>query len=91
MKIEVPPEIFGVRKWECTVRSNHNVATFIKELVLELPDGRDGALPRGRLHPDRMPAAHRRTTRTSTIEEEYRGDWDKFDLWRYVVEGRRDR
>ncbi|MBX3308607.1 MAG: 2Fe-2S iron-sulfur cluster binding domain-containing protein, partial [Nitrospira sp.] len=37
MKIEVPDEVFGVKKWECTVRSNHNVATFIKELVLELP------------------------------------------------------
>ena len=39
MKIEVPEEVFGVKKWECTVRSNHNVATFIKELVLELPEG----------------------------------------------------
>ncbi|MHC4393806.1 MAG: 2Fe-2S iron-sulfur cluster-binding protein, partial [Planctomycetota bacterium] len=39
MKIELPAEIFSVRRWECTVRSNHNVATFIKELVLELPEG----------------------------------------------------
>jgi len=39
MNIEVPEEVFGVRKWECKVRSNHNVATFIKELVLELPPG----------------------------------------------------
>ena len=41
MKISVPEEVFGVRKWECTVRSNHNVATFIKELILDLPEGED--------------------------------------------------
>jgi Na+-transporting NADH:ubiquinone oxidoreductase subunit F len=39
MKIEVPEEVFGVRKWTCKVRSNDSVATFIKELVLELPEG----------------------------------------------------
>ncbi|HAY46622.1 MAG TPA: NADH:ubiquinone reductase (Na(+)-transporting) subunit F, partial [Gammaproteobacteria bacterium] len=39
MEIEVPEEVFGVKKWECSVRSNDNVATFIKELVLELPSG----------------------------------------------------
>ena len=39
MQIEVEPEIFSVRKWECKTRSNENVATFIKELVLELPAG----------------------------------------------------
>ena len=39
MEIEVPEEVFGVRKWTCKVRSNKNVATFIKELVLELPEG----------------------------------------------------
>ena len=39
MKVEVPAEVFDVRKWKCKVRSNHNVATFIKELVLELPEG----------------------------------------------------
>ena len=39
LAIELPPEVFSVRQWRCTVRSNHNVATFIKELVLELPEG----------------------------------------------------
>ena len=39
MKIEVPEEVFGVKKWECTVESNPNVATFIKELTLRLPEG----------------------------------------------------
>ena len=39
MNVEIPREVFGVKKWECTVRSNANVATFIKELVLDLPEG----------------------------------------------------
>ena len=39
MSTQVPDEVFGVKKWQCTVRSNNNVATFIKELVLELPEG----------------------------------------------------
>ena len=39
LAIELPPEVISVRQWRCTVRSNHNVATFIKELVLELPEG----------------------------------------------------
>ena len=41
MEIEVPEEVFGVKKWECNVRSNDNVATFIKELILELPKGEE--------------------------------------------------
>ncbi len=41
MKVEVPPEAFETKKWECEVISNHNVATFIKELVLELPEGEE--------------------------------------------------
>ena len=39
MEVKIPDEIFSIKKWECTVRSNDNVATFIKELVLELPGG----------------------------------------------------
>ena len=39
MKIHIPEEIFNIKKWECEVISNHNVATFIKELVLKLPEG----------------------------------------------------
>ena len=38
-KFKIPEEIFNIKKWECKVRSNKNVATFIKELVLELPKG----------------------------------------------------
>ena len=83
MKIEVPPEVFNVRKWTCKVRSNHNVATFIKELVLELPVGenvpfRAGGYIQIECPPGVVPY------RDFQIEEEYRTDWDKFDLWRYT-------
>mgnify|MGYP001247998893 FL=1 len=83
MKIEVPPEVFSVQKWTCKVRSNHNVATFIKELVLELPVGenvpfRAGGYIQIECPPGVVPY------RDFQIEEEYRTDWDKFDLWRYT-------
>ena len=39
MTVRVPDEVFGIRKWECEVASNHNVATFIKEFVVNLPEG----------------------------------------------------
>ena len=83
MKIEVPPEVFSVQKWTCKVRSNHNVATFIKELVLELPVGenvpfRAGGYIQIECPPGVVPY------RDFQIEDEYRTDWDKFDLWRYT-------
>ena len=83
MKIEVPPEVFNVRKWTCKVRSNHNVATFIKELVLELPVGenvpfRAGGYIQIECPPGVVPYCD------FQIEDEYRADWDKFNLWRYT-------
>ena len=53
MKVEVPPEAFETKQWECEVISNHNVATFIKEFKLKLPEGEDVDFQGGRLHPDR--------------------------------------
>jgi Na+-transporting NADH:ubiquinone oxidoreductase subunit F len=82
MKIEVPEEVFGVKKWECTVRSNHNVATFIKELVLELPEGEDVNFRAGGFIQIECPP-HSVDYKNFTIEEEYKGDWDRFDMWRY--------
>ena len=63
MKIEIAPEVFDVRKWQCKVVSNRNVATFIKELKLALPRGRGSAVPRRRLRADRVPAARARVPR----------------------------
>jgi Na+-transporting NADH:ubiquinone oxidoreductase subunit F len=83
MKIEIPPEVFNVRKWQCKVRSNNNVATFIKELVLELPEGEVVPFRAGGYIQVECPP-HEVRYRDFDIGEEYRADWDKFELWRYV-------
>ena len=80
MKISVPEEVFGVKKWQCTVRSNHNVATFIKELVLELPAGekvdfRAGGYIQIECPPDTIDFSK------FEVEDRFRDDWDKFKLW----------
>ncbi|MFL2864630.1 MAG: NADH:ubiquinone reductase (Na(+)-transporting) subunit F [Pirellulaceae bacterium] len=83
MKIEVPPEVFETKKWECTVRSNNNVATFIKELVLELPTGEEVGFKSGGYIQIECPP-HVVHYKDFSIEDEYREDWDKFDVWRYT-------
>ncbi|TNF76174.1 MAG: NADH:ubiquinone reductase (Na(+)-transporting) subunit F [Acidobacteria bacterium] len=83
MKIEVPAEVFDVRKWQCKVRSNQNVATFIKELVLELPPGEEVPFRAGGYIQIESPP-HIVQYKNFDIETEYREDWDKFDMWRYV-------
>ncbi len=81
MRIEVPEAVFGVKKWECTVRSNHNVATFIKELVLDLPEGETLNFRAGGYIQIECPP-HRLKFSDFDIDEEYRADWDKYDLWK---------
>ena len=83
MKIEVPAEVFDVRRWTCKVRSNHNVATFIKELVLELPPGESVPFRAGGYIQIESPP-HVVNYKDFDIEEEYREDWDKFNMWRYI-------
>ncbi|MGR8935703.1 MAG: NADH:ubiquinone reductase (Na(+)-transporting) subunit F [Gammaproteobacteria bacterium] len=85
MKIHVDEEVFGVKKWECTVKSNNNVATFIKELVLELPPGEDVHFRAGGYIQIECPPYVAKFS-DYNIGEEYREDWDKFNLWRYVSE-----
>jgi Na+-transporting NADH:ubiquinone oxidoreductase subunit F len=80
MKIVVPDEVFGVKEWLCTVRSNHNVATFIKELVLDLPAGEKLAFRAGGYIQIECPP-HEVDFRNIEVEEQYRGDWDRFRLW----------
>ncbi|SNS46219.1 NADH:ubiquinone reductase (Na(+)-transporting) subunit F [Tropicimonas sediminicola] len=82
MDIEVPEEVFGVKKWECTVRSNENVATFIKALVLELPEGENVNFRAGGYIQIEAPAHELKYT-DFDVEEEYREDWDRFNLWQY--------
>ncbi len=85
MDIEVEDEVFGVKKWECTVKSNHNVATFIKELVLELPAGEEINYRAGGYIQIECPD-HVAKYSDFNIEERFHEDWDKFNLWRYVSE-----
>jgi Na+-transporting NADH:ubiquinone oxidoreductase subunit F len=82
MKIEVAPEIFSVRKWQCRVVSNRNVATFIKELKLALPEGEEVPFRAGGYVQLECPP-HALEFRTFDIEPEYREAWDRFDLWRF--------
>ncbi len=83
MKIAVPAEVFGVKKWQCTVRSNENVATFIKELILELPAGEEVPFRAGGYIQIECPP-HEVDYSTFQIEDEYHGDWDRFKLWNLV-------
>ena len=82
LDIEIPPEIFNVRQWQCRVRSNHNVATFIKELVLELPEGEEVPFRAGGYIQIEAPVGTY-DYNDYAVEEEYKADWDQFNLWRY--------
>ncbi|QEY58308.1 NADH:ubiquinone reductase (Na(+)-transporting) subunit F [Pseudomonas sp. C27(2019)] len=83
MEIEVPEEVFGVKKWECTVESNPNVATFIKELTLRIPDGDDVNFRAGGYVQLECPP-HVVHYKDFDIQPEFHEDWDKFDIWRYT-------
>ena len=83
MKVEIEPELFSVKKWKCKVISNDNVATFIKELKLQLPEGEAVPFRAGGYIQIECPA-HVAKYKDFDIGEEYRGDWDRFDMWRYV-------
>jgi Na+-transporting NADH:ubiquinone oxidoreductase subunit F len=81
MKIELPEEIFGIKKWECTVRSNDNKATFIKELCLEIPDGESVPFRAGGYIQIEAPAHHVKYA-DFDVPEEYRGDWERFGFFK---------
>ena len=89
MKIELPSEILDVRKWECTVKSNRSVATFIKELILELPKGEIINFQSGGYIQIDIPQ-YKCSFSQFNIEEEYREDWDKFKMWDLVAENTQD-
>lgn len=83
LKLELPEEIFGVKKWECEVISNDNKATFIKELVLKIPEGEVVPFRAGGFIQIECPP-HTVRYEDFDVPEEYREDWDKFNLFRYV-------
>jgi Na+-transporting NADH:ubiquinone oxidoreductase subunit F len=89
MEIKIPDEIFGIQKFECTVRSNDNVATFIKEFVIEIDGGESMHFESGGYIQIDIPK-YRCAYTEFDIAEEFRGDWDKFNLWRYVASNDED-
>lgn len=80
MSIDLPEEIFGVKKWECTVISNNNEATFIKELILQIPDGEIVPFKAGGYIQIEAPEHHIKY-KDFDIDEQYRGDWEHFNFF----------
>lgn len=82
MRIEVPDEVFGVKKYECEVVSNNNVASFIKELVVELPEGEEIDFRAGGYIQIECPP-HDLSFKDFDIDEQFRDEWDHYNMWRY--------
>jgi Na+-transporting NADH:ubiquinone oxidoreductase subunit F len=80
MKIEVPKDVFGIKKFECTVVSNVNVATFIKEFVVKLPEGESMDFRSGGYIQIDVPKTEV-NYKDIEVDEEYREDWDNFNMW----------
>ncbi len=80
LNIHVPEEIFGIKKWECEVISNRNVATFIKEFVVKLPEGENLNFKSGGYIQIDVPAIEV-NFKNMDVDEEYRSDWDNFNMW----------
>ncbi len=81
MTIQVPEEVMGIKKWECEVVSNNNVATFIKEFVVRLPEGEKLNFKSGGYIQIDVPKIEVDFSKDVEVEEEYREDWDKFKMW----------
>ncbi len=85
MKIHVPEEVFSIKKYDCVVRSNNNVATFIKEFVLDIQDGKELDFKAGGYIQIDIPEYANLKYRDFDIDKEYHEDWDKYNMWRYVA------
>ena len=85
MGIQVPEEIFGIKSWECTVRSNDNVATFIKEFIVDLPEGEILDFQAGGYIQIDIPAYKDLKYTSFEVQDEYREDWDKFKVFDNVA------
>lgn len=84
LKIHINPQIFGIKKYECTVVSNRNVATFIKEFVVKLPEGEHlDFLSGGYIQID-VPKCDVKYSNIE-VDEEYRKDWEKFHMFDLVM------
>lgn len=81
MEIHIPKEVFGIKKWECEVVSNRNVATFIKEFVVKLPEGEWLDFRSGGYIQVDVPACEVDFKRDIQVDEAFREDWDNFKMW----------
>ncbi len=80
MNLQIPKEVLGIKKWECEVVSNHNVATFIKEFKVKLPEGETMDFRSGGYIQIDVPKINVEF-KDFDIEKEYHEDWDKFNMW----------
>jgi len=85
MEIKIPEEVFNIQKFNCTVKSNNNVATFIKEFILEIDDGQTLDFQAGGYIQIDVPEYQGLSYKNFDIQEEYREDWDKYNLWKFVA------
>jgi len=80
LQIRIPEEILGIKKWECEVVSNHNVASFIKEFIVKLPEGENLDFKSGSYIQIDVPAIEV-DFKDMDVEDRFRPEWDKFKLW----------
>ncbi|MCK9627049.1 MAG: NADH:ubiquinone reductase (Na(+)-transporting) subunit F [Bacteroidales bacterium] len=81
MEIVIPEEVLGIKKWECEVVSNHNVATFIKEFVVKLPEGEHLKFRSGGYIQIDIPPCEVDFKNDIDVEPEYHEDWDRMKIW----------
>ena len=81
IKIHVPEEVLGIKKWECEVVSNHNVATFIKEFKVKLPEGEQLHFRSGGYIQIDVPKCEVDFSKDIDVEEQFRDEWDKYNMW----------
>lgn len=90
LSIIVPEEVFGIKEWECEVISNNNVASFIKEFVVKLPEGEKLDFKPGSYSQIRVPKYDQIKFSDFDIDEQYRPEWDKFKMWDIVSKNDED-
>ena len=81
MTLQIPEEVMGIKKWECEVISNHNVATFIKEFVVRLPEGEKLNFKSGGYIQIDVPRLDVDFSKDIDVEERFRDEWDKYKMW----------
>ena len=85
LKIKVPEAVLGVKKWECTVVSNRNISTFLKEFVVKLPEGENLKFRSGGYIQVDIPKYDRIAFSDMEVDEPFRADWDRMKMWDLVT------